>query len=81
MTEQLKKYYFTFGIDSNEQPYKGGWVTVIAQNIGEAVKKFTGKFGVTKAGCIPCAFIYLESEFGKTLQKGNYGIFEHEFIK
>lgn len=72
--EKLKKFIFTFAMDSPTQPYKGGWVEVIAPNIDLACKVFVAKYPLVNH-LIPCAGIYYYDDFRKTLAytDGNFG--------
>lgn len=62
---KTKRYYFTFGEDSPDQPYKDGWVIVVAKNINDAQWKFCRKYPKVM-GMIPCNQYYSEKVFMET---------------
>lgn len=74
----LNKYYFTFGTDP-KYPYYGGWVTVIAEDIHQAVRFFRARFNTEQ---LHCADYYTAEQFRKTemYTKGNFGHYSHEVI-
>lgn len=75
----LTKYYFTFGNDP-EFPYKGGWVTVIAEDMLQAMRIFAARF--PNEDHLLCAEVYAQDEFRKTPMylNGNMGAYSHEVI-
>lgn len=75
----LNKYYFTFGTDP-AFPYYGGWVTVIAEDFGQAVRFFQARFYNEER--LLCADYYTAEQFRKTemYTKGNFGYYSHEVI-
>ena len=58
----MKNDYFTYGIGSKTQPFRGGYSLVKANTVNEAINKHTDKHG-TNAGLVRCAFWYDEHEF------------------
>ena len=75
----LSKYYFTFGDDPG-YPYEGGWVTVIAENMTQAMRFFAARFPCDEG--LVCAEVYPQGEFRKTgmYLNGNRGRYSHEVI-
>lgn len=78
----MKKFYFTFG-DSKSQPFKGGWVVVVAPDYKAAVKIFNIYYpNPDDKGTINCASIYSEEEFirSEMFKTGNRGYYCHTMI-
>jgi len=80
MKLEQTKYFYTFG--TKGQPYRGGWVVVVADTWDEADEKFTSRFPL-EDGLIKCAFRYTEDAFLQTpmCENGNFGAFCHEVIE
>lgn len=72
----MKNYYFTFGENDVNQPFRGGWVIVKAVSIGAAMRIFNEYFSNHRESQM-CnyAIVYNESEFKKTqmYKNGNFG--------
>lgn len=66
--EGMKDYYFTYGIGSTTQPFRGGYSLVKAKDVNEAINKHIAKYG-TNAGLVRCAFWYDEHEFNIYFKK------------
>lgn len=79
--DRLKKFIFTFGPNSPIQPYKGGWVDIIAPNISLACQVFIDKYPRVD-GLIPCSCVYYEDDFRATdmYTEGNYGRYWQETL-
>lgn len=72
----MNNYYFTFGSNDANQPFRGGWVIVKAVSQIAAITIFNTYFPNRKNPQIcNCAVIYTENEFVRTqmYQKGNFG--------
>jgi len=62
-----EKFYITYGLDDvPNQPYKGGWTLVYAEDEDEAREKHQQKYGLSRRGCLRFAFIYTEKAFIET---------------
>ena len=64
----MNNYYFSYGIGSTTQPFRGGYSLIKANDIHEAINKHTAKHGLN-AGLVRCAFWYDEEEFNKYFKK------------
>ena len=62
----MAKFYFTYGIDSDTQPYRGGWTEVEADDEMQARHIF-GLVHRTKDGYLACSSVYDEQLFAKTI--------------
>lgn len=69
------KFFFTYGADSDKQVFKGGWSEVIAPDTHMAIELYRVVHPFTDT--IPCAFVYDEKEFSKTLMWKNKDNFGH----
>ena len=77
----MNNYYFTYGLGSKTQPFKGGYSLVKANTVNEAINKHTDKYG-TNAGFVRCAFWFTEKEFLETYpDRLNCGEGCHETIE
>ena len=78
----MNNFYFTFGTEE-EQPFYGGWVKVIADDLGAACEKFRERFPNPNSGFLNCAASYTEEQFKKTRMdvSGNFGFYCHEVIE
>ena len=61
----MAKFYFTYGSDSDTQPYRGGWTEVEADDEMQARHLFA-LVHKSKDGYLPCAYVYDEAKFGRT---------------
>ena len=61
----MAKFYFTYGSDSDTQPYSGGWTEVEAANEMQAQDIFILVHGLVD-GLMPCSSVYSEAAFGRT---------------
>lgn len=73
----MPNFIFTYGSNSKNQPYKGGWTRVTADDAGDAVRAFTAFHPNTKDGLVSCAFIYAEEDFLKTDMAKDHDSFGH----
>ena len=78
----MARFYFTFG-SSEEFPYQGGWVEVLAKDIHEAFRKFRAYFPNRQEGILNCSDYYTEQAFESSGVKdtGNRGAFCHKTIQ
>ena len=63
------KYYFTFGSDG--YPYRGGWVTVEAENFKIVIDIFRMLYPDRGNGLLNCAEYYSEEAFKNTIMYAN----------
>ena len=79
----MAKFYFTYGSDTDYQPFNGGWTEVKAETMEQAVEAFC-IIHPRKNKVIPCAMIYSE-EVWKTTKMGmtgkNFGVGLRETIE
>lgn len=77
----MVRFICTFG-SSGTFPYRGGWVEVIADTLGEAHKKFRARFSDQTPGCLNCSDYYTEDQHLESdmAVHGNRGEFCHEII-
>lgn len=76
----MEKFYFTFGT-SEQFPYYGGWVEVIAPDRSAAVKTFRAKHPDVHEGIVNCSDIYTAAQFENSgMVNGNLGAFCHEVL-
>lgn len=76
----MRKYYFTFGT-SEQFPFCGGWVEVIAPDRSAAVKTFRSKYPDIHKGIVNCSDIYTEEEFTRSgMTGGNFGASCHRTL-
>ncbi len=66
----MNNYYFTFG-SSNEFPYQGGYVAVVAENMKQAIELFRKNYPDHNQGILNCADYYNESHFNNYLSNCN----------
>lgn len=71
---KVQNFFFTFGMGDN-QPFRGGWVKVIARNRKEAIEVFREEYPDHTRGVLNCADCYNESEFEALgiAERGNFG--------
>lgn len=75
------RFYYTYGLDTDIQPFRGGWTKVIASDRLAADRAFLARHPKTD-GYIPCAFVYGEEfERSKMYEVGNFGSKCHEVIE
>lgn len=76
----MHKYYFTFGT-SEQFPFCGGWVDVIAPSRSAAVRTFREKYPDVNEGIVNCAGIYTSDQFSRLeMANGNLGAGCHEIL-
>lgn len=76
----MRKFYFTFGT-SEQFPFRGGWVLIIAPDYHAAVRTFRAKHPDVHEGIVNCSDIYTEQQFEQSeMQSGNLGAFCHEVL-
>lgn len=76
----MERFYFTFGT-SEQFPYCGGWVEVLAPDYHAAVKTFRKKYPDIHKGMVNCSDIYTEEQFKKSeMADGNLGATCHEVL-
>lgn len=76
----MEKFYFTFGT-SEQFPYYGGWVEVLAPDYHTAVATFRAKYPDIHEGIVNCSDIYTSAQFEKSeMTDGNFGAFCHEVL-
>lgn len=68
----MNTYYFTFG-DSENFPYKNGWVEIVADNEIDARNFFSVLYPTNDY--LRCSSVYDEEQFKKTVmyKDGNFG--------
>lgn len=73
------RVYYTFSQDSVFQPFKDGWVEVVADSMEQAGEIFRRHYPDRNPGILNCAGIYTEDEFRRTemYYEGNFGAFCH----
>jgi len=79
----VEKYYFTYGSDSPNQPYRGGYTIVHATSRDEAIQKHNKRFGFIKnTDTSRYACCYTEREFNWSFgNRTNCGAGLQEIIK
>lgn len=80
----MKNFYFTFGKNDVNQPFRGGWIIVKAVSQSDAITIFNAYFPNRKNPQIcNCAIIYNEEEFRQTnmYKNGNFGCRCHGIIR
>lgn len=76
----MQKFYFTFGT-SEQFPFRGGWVEVVAPNYKTAVMVFRSKYPDVNEGIVNCSDIYTAAQFSKSgMVDGNLGSSCHETL-
>lgn len=77
----MSKFYFTYGFD--DQPFKGGWTEIEAEDFRMACTVFRAFHPDRYPGCLNCCDYYTEERFKQTCMAGpdgNLGAFCHERI-
>lgn len=71
---KLSNYYFTFGTNEH-YPFRGGWVQVEAESLGQAQEIFRKHFPDRTPGILNYAFNYTYAQFYRTemAEHGNFG--------
>ena len=78
----MEKFYITYGISSEAQPYMGGYTVVNAETRGEAAQKHHRRYGFTKEGYGRYCSCYKEEEFIRDFPDGlNCGVGEWDVIE
>lgn len=76
----MERFYFTFGT-SEQFPFYGGWVEVLAPNYNAAVKTFRAKHPDIHEGIVNCSDIYTAAQFERSeMADGNLGASCHEIL-
>lgn len=76
----MQKFYFTFGT-SEQFPFCGGWVEVVAPDYKTAVRTFRSKYPDVNEGIVNCSDIYTAAQFeGSEMVDGNLGSKCHETL-
>lgn len=76
----MEKFYFTFGT-SEQFPYCGGWIEVLAPDRSAAVKTFRAKHPDVHEGFVNCSDIYTATQFESSgMSNGNRGGFCHKIL-
>lgn len=76
----MEKFYFTFGT-SEQFPFRGGWVEVVAPSRKAAVRTFRSKYPDVHKGIVNCSDIYTAEQFAcSKMVEGNLGAGCHETL-
>lgn len=79
----LEKFYFTYGNQHEAHPFPGGWTTVYAENMKQAIALFRMVHPDRTEGFVNCSWFYSEESMEKSglLESGNFGLKEVEVIR
>lgn len=80
----MMKFYFTYGLSDEKQPFQGGWTEITAPDRKIACLIFRALHPDVTDNVLNCADVYSEAEFksSKALcNNGNYDKYAHEKIK